>query len=310
MSFLDSVQSTARHADRVEFCAFQKSYASFDEGLVDEVISGEAESLMLTEVDNHEVEDYAKLDVYNDNQQGRIMDEIQKRSKLLGDLYPFDLKQSSLHYISSSSSNSKIYETLLLISLTTNRQGKDWLNLVASFEKLSGWVTKYYFQCSKAWWTGADGSKKFKEMIKKIYDETGELEWNPDENFLSRIRNVKDAGLDFINYRNLIDQRAGGLFFFIQSACGDDWFAKTQRDLRTKSLEKLFRQPYADPVKIFTIPYLLTSNHEKMLEAAGNISGLVFDRARLTSLLFDMENDKKVTKEIRNIYQLANKDCN
>ena len=310
MSSLDSIQSTARNADQVELRAIQTSYASIDEGLVDEAISGEAEDLMQTEVDQHETEDYAKQDVYNDNQQGKIMVEIEKRSELLEELYPFDLKQSSLHYKNSSKGNNKIYETLLLISLTTNRRGKDWLKLVASFEKLSVWVTKYYFQCSEAWWTGAYGNNRFKEIIEDIRDETGELEWNPDPNFARYTKSAKDAGLDFINYRNLIDQRVGGLFFFGQSACGDDWFAKTQRDLRTNRLRKLFRLPYADPVKIFTIPYLLTSDHEKMLEAADNISGLVFDRARLTSLLTDMKNDKKVKKEIRNIYQLASKDCN
>lgn len=303
MSSLGSVQNTARNADQVEFRAFQKSYASIDEGLVDEAISGEAEDLMQTEADQHETEDHAREDVYNDNQQGKIMDEIQKRSELLGELYPFELKQSSLHYKESSTDDNKVYETLLLISLMPDRQGKDWLNLVTSFEKLSVWVTKHFFQCSETWWTGSIGGHQLKDTIDKIHAETGELEWIPDSN---SITGIKDAGLDFINYRNVIDRRIGGLFFFGQCACGDDWFTKTQRDLRLNRLQRIFRLPYASPVMIFTIPYLITGDHKKMLEAASNISGLVFDRARLTSLLLDMDNDKEVAREIRNIYQLAN----
>lgn len=310
MSSMSSVQSAARNADQVEIRAVQKTYASFDEGLVDEAISGEAEELMQTEVDSHDTEEYAKQDVYNDNQQSKIKDEIQKRSELLGKLYPFDLKHSSLRYNEPSKGNIGIYETLLMISLTTNRQGGNWLNLVASFEKLSAWVTKSYFHCSKAWCTGGVGSKNLQDTIEEIHAKTGELQWNPDPRFPVHIKTIKDAGLDFINYRNVIDCRVGGLFFFGQCACGDDWFTKTQTDLRPNRLKNIFRQPYANPVMIFTIPYLITSDHEKMLEAASNISGLVFDRARLTSLLTDMKNDKRVKKEIRNIYQLASKDCN
>ncbi len=305
MSSLDSIQKIAKNADQVEVRAFQMSYASIDEGLVDEAISGEAEDMIQIEGDPDETEEYAKQDMYNDNQQGKIMAEIQTRYELLGKLYPFVLKQSSLHYHEPSAGNNKIYETLLLISLMTNRQGKDWLDLVSSFEKLSAWVTKYYFQCSESWWTGSKGSNKFKDTIKEIHTKTKELEWNPDQNFRRSMNTVNDAGLDFINYRNLIDRRPGGLFFFGQCACGDNWFSKTQQDLRPSRLRRLFRQPYSNPVMILTIPYLISSDHEKILEAASYISGLVFDRARLTSLLSVMENDDDVMNEIANIYQLT-----
>ena len=309
MSYIDATQRIAQNADQVELHAFQKLNASIDEGLVDESISGEFEDLIQIEVDPLETEEWSKLDGYNDSQQGKILSELQSRSCLLGKLYPFDLRQSSLHYNSSKSIKCKVYETLLLTSLSTRRQGKDWLKLTDSFEKLSTWAIKKYFQCSEAWWTGANSAGTLQDFIGRIHKKTGELEWNPDPNLSGSLSKAKDAGLDFINYRSLIDHRPGGLFFYGQSACGDDWFAKTSHDLRENRHKNIFRQPYANPVQIFTIPYLITSNHEKMLLAASNISGLVFDRARLTNLLSDMLSEEIVKNELRNIYRLAKDKC-
>lgn len=310
MNYIDATQRIAQNADQVELRAFRKLNASIDEGLVDEAISGESEDLMQTEADPQETEEWSMLDGYNDNQQGKILGELKTRSYLLGNLYPFDLKQSSLHYNSAKSAECKVYETFLLVSLTTKRQGRNWLDLIDSFERLSALVIKIYFQCSQTWWTGANANGGLQGFIEEIHKKTGELAWNPDPNFSGSVSRAKDAGLDFINYRNLIDSRPGGLFFYGQSACGDDWFAKTAHDFRQNRHRNIFRQPYADPVKIFTIPYLITSDHEKMLKAASNISGLVFDRARLTNVLSGMLSDKTVTNEILKIYYLAKDKCN
>ena len=301
---------TAKNADQVELRAIQNLHATIDEGLIDEAISGEIEDRMQSDVDPQETEDWSILDSYNDSQQGKIMDELQARSELLGTLYPFNLKHSTLNYNQSRSVDSNIYETLLLTSLTTRRQGRDWLNLVDSFEKLSAWAAQKYFQCSEVWWTGANSADRFKDLIDKIHQKTGELEWDPDPNVIKSGSNVKDAGLDFINYRNLIDSRVGGLFYFGQSACGDDWLGKTRQDLRRGRHRRIFREPYADPVRLFTIPYLITNDHHQMMEAASNISGVVFDRARLTNLLVDMRDDEKVKQEIQNMYCLASSKCN
>ncbi len=310
MSNMDVAQRTARNADQVELCAFRMASASIDEGLVDEAISGESEGSILAYDDPEEdSEEWLKLDDYNESEQGRIVDELQQRAGLLETLYPFELRQSSLHYKPSGSVRNKIYETLLLTSLTTRRQGRPWLRLVDSFERLSNQAVKTYFQCSDAWWTGSHSPGHLPDLIGDIHRITGELEWAPDPNLPDLADKANDAGLDFINYRNLGDFRVGGLFFFGQSACGDDWFTKTAHELRENRHRNLFRQPYAHPVRIFTIPYLITGNHEKMVEAASNISGLVFDRARLTNMLSRMQNDKDIHQEIDTIYRLADQEC-
>ena len=310
MSKIDAAQKTAKNADQVELRAYRMLNAPIDEGLVDETISGESEESVMTYDDpGADSEEWLKLDDYNESEQGKITDELQKRACLLGNLYPFNLQHFSLQYNPSKSAN-KLYETLLLTSLATRRQGKDWLNLVDSFEQISTWAINKYFQCSEYWWTGANTTISLQDFINIIHNKTGELEWNPDSNLSGSVSNVKDAGLDFINYRNLIDYRVGGLFFFGQSACGDDWFAKTAHDLKENRYRHFFRPPYANPVRVFTIPYLITRNHEKMITAASNLSGLVFDRARLTTVLSGMQSDRKVKQEIQKIYRLADKKCN
>lgn len=307
MSHLDAAQKTARDADKAELSALHNMNASIDEGLVDESISGESEDLIQTEFDEFDLEEYARQDCYNDSLQGKIREEIENRSDLLGELYPFELRYSSLHYKTSGPTGSKVYETLLRVSTASTRQGADWNSLAASFEQLSAWAIKEFFQCRKAWWTGVGSGNPFKDLVDRIHQETGELEWNPDPNFPVSASNVNDAGLDFINYRNLIDMRKGGIFYFGQSACGNDWSSKIKLDLRESRYKRFFREPYANPVKVFTIPYLLASDHEKMLKATSDLRGLVFDRSRLTRLLSSMRDDEDVAAEIGNIHALAEK---
>ena len=298
----------AENADQVELIALRNQYAVVSDGLDDEVISGEIEELMKVDQGPGVMESWSVLDTYNDSQQGMIMQELESRSHLLQTIYPFKLEHSALTY-NNSESTDKVYEALLMTALTTRRQGRYWLELVDSFEKLSALAVKEFFQCNEVWWTGASTNEQFKQLVEAIHENTSELEWNADPNLFNNHEQIKDAGLDFINYRRL-DQRAGGLFYFGQSACGRNWFSKTEQDLRPQKIERIFRMPYADPVKLFTIPYLITNDQQKMLRAANNFSGLIFDRARLTRLLIDMEGDAVVRQEIGNVYHLASEKCN
>ena len=214
------------------------------------------------------------------------MSEIEKRAKLLKSNYPFLLTNSSLRYPNPSNNGPQIYEALLITSLITDRRGGSWSELASSFENLSARVIEKFFQCTETWWTGANSDPQFKTIIDEIHEHTGELEWNPDSNIINNYKRIKDAGVDFINYRQLTEKRMGGLFFFGQSACGDNWFGKTKTDLRTENYERIFRKPYAAPVKIFVIPYFV--NNSVLVKANNNLSGLVFDRATLTHFLVNL----------------------
>ena len=293
----------SKKADQVEVKALLEKYAEASVALDDEIISGTIEDLMVEDEGMNESGHWSVLDTYTDSQQDRIMQELNERNCLLGDTYPFDLKHSRLKY---KHPGNRIYEALLLVSLTTQRQGQYWLRLAKSFEKLSAWAVKLFFQCDKVWLIG-DPNVQIKQEIRRIYAETGELQWNPDLNFSTG--HIKDAGLDFISYRRL-DRRVGGLFYFGQSACGENWIDKTGKNLKLKKIKRLVRMPYADPVKLFTIPYLITNDEETMIKAANNFSGLIFDRARLTQLLTQIKGDKDVDKEINKVYNLAHTKCN
>ena len=274
---------TAKNTDQVELIAIQRGYAPISEGLADEEISGEFEDLVISEIQNQD--DWMGRDLFSDTELGSIKKEIENRANLLTESYPFKLNESSLFYCESNQKKLKIYETLLLISTNQARSGKQWQEVAAEFEKFSVNAVEKFFQCTKTWWTGANSDRKFKDIIDDIHKHTGELEWLPDSNIIENYKNIGDGGIDFINYRQLADNRAGGLFFFGQSACGQDWFIKTTRDLRVNKYGTIFRKPYAEPVKIFVIPYLV--NEATMIKAFNNLSGLVFDRAVLTSLFLN-----------------------
>ncbi len=304
---MNAAQKTAQNADQVEFSALQNQNASIDEGLIDESISGEFEDSTENFTDDLDAEEYAMRDRYDDTQQGRILEELQNRIKLLGNCYPFELKQLSLRYKTAMPDQVNAYVALLQISLATSRQGSNWHSLVGCFEYLSALVLKEFFQCTNAWWTGAGATDPLRSYIENIHKRTGELEWNPDPNFPNSLSNVKDAGLDFINYRNLVDTRTGGIFYFGQSACGNDWPSKVKNELKRNRYSRFFRSPYANPVKVFTMPYLITSNNEIMLAAMDELSGLVFDRARLTKLIWEMGRNNGVNEHIQKIIALAEK---
>ena len=298
----------AKNADQVEHEAFEKGYASFIDGLSDEEISGEIEDFIDLEPvgssDSTMQENWATADVYIDKEQGLILSEIEKRAKLLKSNYPFLLTNSSLRYRTPSKNEPQIYEALLITSLITDRRGGNWSELVSSFENLSAKVIGNFFQCTKTWWTEANSDQQFKTIIDEIHKHTGELEWNPDRNIINNHKRIKDAGIDFINYRRLIEKRMGGLFFFGQSACGDNWFNKTKTDLRTGKYERIFRKPYAAPVKIFVIPYFV--NESVLVKANNNLSGLVFDRATLTHFLVNLvELEQDSTAELNTFCNLA-----
>ncbi len=298
----------AKYADQVEVSALNNSYAIVGDGLDDEIISGNIEDLANYERSLGDDEDWSTVAAFSDIHEGKIRLELEKRSELLGSMYPFELVQSSLTY-SQATEGVMTYESLLLLSLTTRRQGKSWLELTNSFERLSAMAVKNFFQCDKCWWTGANSDQGFEEIVRAIHGSTGELEWNPDPTIHREGKRIKDASVDFINYRRL-DSRPGGLFFFGQSACGKDWYSKTERDLRLKKIERIFRLPYATPVCLFVIPYLDTGDLTMMARAASNFSGLIFDRARLTKVLADMKDDAKVEHEIRTVHHLASTQCN
>ena len=303
-----SATDVAKNADQVELNAFQKILATVDEGLADEEISGELEDSMSR--DAGAGEEWAEQDTYRDSEEGLIKKELDNRAALLGELYPFEMCGSSLNY-RPPENETRVYEALLLTSLATTRHGKHWLELVSSFEKISARAVKAFFQCDEMWWTGSDSHDSFKKKIDQIHEKTRELEWNLDPNIIDKHKQIKDASVDFINYKRMLDQRTGGLFFYGQSACGDNWFSKTETDMRPQKLKRIFREPYADPIKLFMIPYLITNDEDRtMIEAAANFAGVIFDRARLTRLLVDtLQEDIELKKEIENVFCLAEGKC-
>lgn len=295
---------TAKNTDQVELNAFQNGYAPISDGLTDEEISGEIEELLDTGPDGSE--EWAVRATYDDTEQGSIKAEIENRTDLLDTYYPFELRNSSLYYQNSHNQVLKIYECLLLISLTSNKKGRHWQTLNNSFEELSGSVVEKFFQCTWTWWTGANSKLNFQQIIEEIFKKTEELEWIPDFKAIGNPNKIKDAGIDFISYRRMVDKRVGGLFFFGQSACGGNWIHKTTTDLRASKYKRIFREPYAEPVKIFVIPHLL--NNSVMVKAKSDLSGLIFDRATLTRIVVDFANTDSETDEIRNFCKLVGKD--
>lgn len=285
----------AKNADQVEHEAVLRGYASTSDGLADEEISGELDD----EISNEELflqpefesETWAIKDEYLEVEESSTLQELKNRSAILGELYPFEIRNSSLKYLGDNSESS-IYETLLMISLLVEKNSLLFQRDIAdNFERLSCMIAEHFFGCSTLWWTGAASENSFKDLIDQIHIDTQELEWSPTAIVFPTLREIKDGGIDLIAHRDIIDSRTGKIFVFGQSACGQDWIEKTKKDLDDAKLRHIFKLPFISPIKFLCMPYLHALDERIICLGTMNLEGAIFDRARITHLYNSHKDD-------------------
>ncbi len=296
-------QRIIKDADQTEFAAMLADSVLIDAGFYDDKVSGALDDFT-SEGDISVTENWHALDIEYESASGAIFEEIERRSIVMGEAYPFKVRDNQISY---QESKSYFYEFCLAICSADNITTDNNRNFPRVFERMSAALTKQYLgHDSDFIHVGSPRDEsvgtKFVDAMKKVSQLTNEFNWNSIEDFGDEPQTTGDEGVDFIAWKNLPDKRKGKLFIMGQCACGNDWNTKFN-DLSLPKLNKWFHPLcYVEPpVRAFTTPFHLSDVN---LVNAQRDAGLVFDRASLSILAethFDSDEVKRWKNQIQSL---------
>jgi hypothetical protein len=266
-------------ADQAEFAAILHNAAVIDAGIYDDRVADALDDFESR--DPTVFADWHNRDLQIDSAVGSIHEEILRRRTILGDSYPFAVESNQLSY---TPSRSRFYEFCLATCLADNITTGEMVQLPRSFERVAALLLKAYFgEGTEALHTGAprdtESGVRFKDAMTNLSQRSGEWIWAPESELPAEPTVTGDEGLDFVVWKDALDERRGHLFILAQCACGNDWETKLQ-ELDLERLSKWFKPlSYVTPVRAFVTPHQLSRGH---MREAQRLAGLVFDRIRLT----------------------------
>ena len=276
-------QRIAQDADETEYAALQRGVCNLDAGIRDDIISGEMEDFVAP----FEVARWAEDDMRLDESHIPLAEEILRRKRLLGDLYPFDETNNLLHY-KPQKNCSLIYEFCLAVSCTSPPT-KDQVTI---FEDIALDAAKAYlgegtWGIRTGWpWDKTHHATSFRDIASIIHNRTKEWFWQPAPDFPDNPsrQDVKDLGMDFVVAKSFVDQRRGQIFLVGQCACGNNWENKLH-DLNVSKIHNWFRAPASTVpfVRVFATPQHI-ANDARFYEV-GTVAGLTFDRVRIVQIM-------------------------
>ncbi len=288
----------AENADQTELSALTYGRASLDAGTFDDRIAEALDDYRTS--DPLTVEEWASLDFALDNAVSDLGIEITRRKVTLGKFYPFDVDDGQLIYRSTTS---LAYEFCLAISQATSLNTGEFAQLPVAFEQLMTILFRYFLghgsQSMRTGWPPlGEQPKRFKQVITLLNQKTNEWNWSPDYGLEDDPdpAQVKDEGLDFVAWKEVLDNRAGRLFVLGQCACGDNFEAKLHDlDAGLQKLAKWIKPVcYAQPLRAFCTPRHIPNDLH--FAQVNRQAGLVFDRTRITLVAEAHAND--VSREL------------
>lgn len=303
-------QKLAEEADELEWSAYELGNAPYVAPQQDDEISGQFVEMQseqesaASDVENtdgpielqisrklqNSLADIDRVESRVDGQVEGVQAEIERRSRLLGEHYPFRVGNTSLAFLNESTYSRQVYLECLRISLKPTAKDRE------NFETLVGSALVSYLGKDRAkvrvfgWQSKATEplSRRIKERMNELYAASHEWKWNPDvaEGFPEDPppKLVKDLGLDAVAWLPMPDTRAGRLFVVAQCATGKtDWDEKLH-DVCWDRLKNWIRPlPNRWSIRCFAIPFHLP-NRPTWKESSDR-AGLFLDRVRLTLLL-------------------------
>ena len=280
-SLRHQAQRSSYDADQAEFLALKEGSTIVDAGIYDERIAGAMDDFEVQDADDREP--WHTDDLKYDNAVIIIHEEVERRIKIMGEMYPFSIDGGTLIHTPSENS---VYEFLLAICNASTITAGDYVCLPRLFERISARLVAEYFGADTRFiHTGvprdSEIGSSFKEAMLTVAEQTGEWIWGPEDGLPVEPVNG-DSGCDFVVWPVPSDGRQiGQLFILGQCACGNNWDTKFS-DLIVKDLQKWFHPlSIVDPVRCFTTPFHVA---DEMLKVASRKAGLVFDRARLVGI--------------------------
>lgn len=288
-------QNTCADADQAELAAILNQATALDEGVYDERVASSLDDFTPNAVGVEEGS-WQEADLKYDAAVGAVHEEVERRQKVLGAAYPFQLKDGSLHYAGDKSG---LYEFLLAICVAPTLTKGEYAKLPKLFERVCVPIVGTMFRHPvEAYHVGYPRDKdmgvKFDDAMKRIHKLSGEWVWRPEEGY--EPSQTKDEGVDFIIWPRHADQRnIGQLFVLGQCACGNDWTSK-YNDLSIPKLQRWFQPtPMVPPVRSLATPHFVVDAMLK--EATRESASMVFDRGRLVGMETSNEFPAKAAYE-------------
>lgn len=275
-------------ADQVELATLVRASATpISLGLHDERVDGELDDEDAATAKKESTGRGRALD----DAQGKVTEEIDRRSRLLGADYPFQRRGNALEYTGSTH---YIYEFMLAAAVVGEYSSGRYRVIPRVFEVGSTLVAQVYLgHGAKAYRTGwprpFGEPKRLKGVIEKLRaitgDNIGEWVWHPKQGkpLDPTPQIAKEQGLDLVAWKPSPDGRTGLMYMLGQCACGSNWGSDAKlHDLNVDKLEEWFDVALVPPMKSLFTPH--HADDDQILETSRRMKGLIFDRARMVLL--------------------------
>jgi hypothetical protein len=233
-------------------------------------------------------EEGERSETRRDEMTAGVQAEIERRSALLGEEYPFVRSLASLNFRGADTPGRQTYIECLRTSVAPIAADRE------AFEGLVVRALGAYLGADRAtvlpfgWQSEPEAGRRrrIREMVDDLAAKTGEWQWVPGIGFPDDPSStlIKDMGLDVIAWLPMPDNRLGKLFLLAQCATGrTDWDEKLN-DVSWERIEDWIRPlPKGWTIRCFAIPFHLPN--ETRWGQVSRRAGLLLDRIRLTLLL-------------------------
>lgn len=265
----------SKDADQAELVALRFGKSRAASGVRDDAIADTLQENYSAKDELGE-EAWQSQETSMDTASSQILEELERRSKALGELYPFKLEGDVLAY---NQSDALVYEFLLCASLSPSLTTGRFKDFPRQFERLATVLTANFLGPNTNYChVGFPNEKKrFKAAVGVAISRSQELRWQPDEDLPDEGPRQGDEGVDYILWKDFgCGRTIGQPFYFGQCACGNDWDGKLN-DVSERFF-KWFSTLKVDPAKVFAVPFVIPDN--KLKEVARE-AGIVMDRVRL-----------------------------
>ena len=265
----------SKDADQAELVALRFGETRASSGIRDDIIADTIDD-DFANFDAPKEEEWQARENSIDSATSRIVEELEKRGHMLGELYPFSIEGDVLKY---QQSDSLLYEFLLCTSLSPGLTNGKFRHLPRIFERIVTELTADFLGpntsfCHIGW---PNELRRFKQTVLVVSQESGELDWRPNDDLPIDGPRSGDEGVDYVLWKTFgCGRPVGQMFFFGQCACGNNW--ETKLGDISKRFFKWFEQLKVTPGKVFAVPYVVP---EVKLREESREAGIVLDRIRL-----------------------------
>ena len=291
-------QRICREADQAEFSAFSQGLVPIENAFADDRAAGALDDFAPLDP---QLEEWVERDLISESASGAVLQEVERRSSILGSVYPFDIDGNCLS--ARSDSNLTYIFCLAICSTRPIRRFKgEYAVLPRVFERMATEYSGLHLgDYGRAMHTGSPqdegGPSDYKELFEQLHEETNEWIWGPYGGVLSDedAKDLNDNGLDFVSWLEMPDRDIGALFITGQCACGEDWHTKFH-DHEWSRVARWFNPAVfvSPPQRAFCVPYTLCRGY---LFDASERAGLTYDRVRFTAMAARLED--KLSPELR-----------